>query len=199
MSSIRPFRPGDEAALAEICVRTAWAGADGTGRYRDDAIWPAIFVLPYVARHPAFAFVVENGDGLVGGYIVGVPDTRAFEEWFHDEWWPTQGARWPSPAPDDTSPEAGTLRYAAGRRAGAEPYGDDYPAHLHIDLLPEMQGAGWGRRLVDTLLGALRDAGVTGVHLAAGVENTGALAFYPRVGFEPLPSTEGVQAFGRML
>ena len=89
----------------------------------------------------------------------------------------------------------GTLRYAYGRRAGAEPYGDDHPAHLHIDLLPELQGQGWGRRLIDTLAGALRERGVSGLHLVASADNTGALAFYARLGFTPLPSHAGVQAF----
>ena len=40
---------------------------------------------------------------------------------------------------------------------------------------------------------------MTGLHLVASSDNTGAIAFYPRVGFEPLPSHEGVQAFGRAL
>ena len=35
---------------------------------------------------------------------------------------------------------------------------DAYPAHLHIDLLPELQGQGMGRRLIDTLRAALADA-----------------------------------------
>ncbi|MFG6504611.1 GNAT family N-acetyltransferase [Microbacterium sp. P05] len=199
MSRIRPFRPGDEAALAEVCVRTAWAGADGTGRYSDDAIWPEIFVLPYVARHPDLAFVVETGDGRVAGYIVGASDTRAFEAWFREEWWPPRAVRWQHPGPDDTSAEAGTLRYAAARGGEEDPVWAQYPAHLHIDLLPELQGEGWGRRLIDTLVEALRAEGVTGLHLVASADNAGALAFYPRVGFHPLPSPEGVQVFGRAL
>jgi hypothetical protein len=54
-------------------------------------------------------------------------------------------------------------------------------------------------RLIGTLLEALRGDGVSGVHLVAGAENAGAIAFYPRVNFTPLPSPEGVQAFGRRL
>lgn len=198
MPHIRPFRPGDEPALAEICLKTADAGADATGVFADDDLWAEVFVLPYVARHPEFAFVVEADDGRVAGYTVGVPDTRAFEDWFAQEWWPRFAERWPRPESERTRQD-GTLIYAYSRRAGAEPYGDTYPAHLHIDLLPELQGQGWGRQLIDTLSDALRGAGVTGLHLAADAGNTGALAFYERIGFAPLPSHEGVQAFGRML
>jgi len=201
MAFIRPFRPGDESALSEICLRTADAGADATGVFADDDLWGQVFVLPYVARHPELAFVVETDGGRVAGYVVGTDDTRAFEDWFAAEWWPRFEARWPRP----TAPEAertrqdGTLIYAYGRRAGAEPFADAYPAHLHIDLLPELQGQGWGRRLIDRLIAELRDRGVRGLHLAADVRNEGAIAFYPRVGFTRIPSHADVVAFGRDL
>jgi len=199
MPHIRPFRAGDEPALAEICLRTADAGADATGLFEDDALWAEVFVLPYAARHPDFAFVVEADDGRVVGYIVGAPDTDAFEEWFHDVWWPEHGVpRYPLPAVERTRQD-GIVRYAYGRRGGSSPYAAQFPAHLHIDLLPEMQGGGWGRRLIETLSDALREAGVPALHLVATAENTGAIAFYPRVGFTALPSQEGVQAFGTRL
>lgn len=195
---IRPFRPGDEPALADICLKTADAGADATGVLDDDDLWAEIFVLPYVARHPDLAFVVETDDGRVVGYVVSAPDTRAFEEWFRSEWWPRRGSRWPRPSAPSTRQD-GIVAYAYGRGAGAEPYGDDYPAHLHIDLLPEAQGRGLGRRLIDTLVVELRRQGVPGLHLVASSENLGAVAFYPRVGFTAVPSHEGVQAFGMKL
>jgi ribosomal protein S18 acetylase RimI-like enzyme len=198
MPHIRPFRPGDEPALAEICLKTADDGADATGVFDDDELWAEIFVLPYVAKHPELAFVVETDDGRAAGYIVGAPDTRAFEDWFATQWWPVRGERWPLPA-EERSRQDGTLIYAYGRRGGAEPYGDEYPAHLHIDLLPELQGAGWGRRLIATLSDALRARGVSGLHLVSSSANTGAVAFYTRLGFTPLPSHEGVQAFGTPL
>jgi ribosomal protein S18 acetylase RimI-like enzyme len=200
---IRPFRPGDEPALAEICLKTADAGADATGLLDDDDLWAEIFVLPYAARHPEFAFVVETDDDRVVGYIVGAPDSAAFEDWFQTEWWPRFAERWPrpqgDPLPVSASRQDGIVRYAYARRGGAQPFGDEYPAHLHIDLLPETQGQGLGRRLIETLENALREAGVPGLHLVASSENTGAIAFYPRVGFAPLPSPEGTQVFATRL
>jgi ribosomal protein S18 acetylase RimI-like enzyme len=198
MPRIRPFHAGDEAALAEICLKTADAGADATGIFEDDEIWAEIFVLPYAHRHPELAFVVEADDERVVGYIVCAPDTKEFEEWFHDEWWPERGARWPKPTSERTRQD-GTLIYAYSRHGGAEPYGDEYPAHLHIDLLPEWQGQGWGRALIERLVVALRERGVTGLHLAAASDNHAAIAFYPRVGFAAIPSHAGVQAFGMKL
>lgn len=219
MARIRPFRSGDEPALSDICLKTADAGADATGVLDDDELWARVFVLPYVVRHPELAFVAEAGDGRLVGYIVGAPDTAAFEEWFAGEWWPRFAERWPRPVPEAVPapgaaarPEAGPepdrapsrqdglLRYAYARGAEpGQPFGDAYPAHLHIDLLPEAQGQGLGRRLVETLGGALRDAGVPGLHLVASAENAGAAAFYPRVGFDPLPSPEGARVFAKRL
>ncbi|MCR2783850.1 MULTISPECIES: N-acetyltransferase [unclassified Microbacterium] len=198
MTHIRPYRPGDETDVARVCLLTADAGTDATGVFADDDLWAEVFVLPYVARHPDLAFVVETDDGRVAGYVVGVPDTRAFEEWFATEWWPRFAQRWPKPD-IERSRQDGTLIYAYGRGPGAEPYGDTHPAHLHIDLLPELQGQGWGRRLIDTLVEALRARGVTGLHLVASEDNAGALAFYDRLGFERVPSHDGVQAFARDL
>ncbi len=64
---------------------------------------------------------------------------------------------------------------------------EEYPAHLHIDLVPAAQGHGWGRRLIDTLREALAADGVPGVHLGYAVSNTDAAAFYRRLGFRELP------------
>ena len=195
MSRIRPYRPGDEPALAEICLRTADAGADATGVLDDDAIWAHIWVLPYVERHPDLAFVVESADGTPVGYVVGTPDTDAFEKWFRSDWWPRHAHRWPKPDREVTRQD-GTLLYAYGRGEKSETYAAEFPAHLHIDLLPQAQGQGAGRRLIDALVAALRERGVRGLHLVASAENTGAMAFYTRLGFAPLPSPSGSRAYG---
>lgn len=194
-SRIRPFRAGDEPALAEICLRTADAGGDATGMFEDDAIWAHIWVLPYVERHPDLAFVVEEEDGTVSGYVVAAPDTDAFERWFHDDWWPRHVHRWPKPAREVTRQD-GTLLYAYSRGEKPERYAAEFPAHLHIDLLPRAQGKGAGRRLIETLFAALREQGVPGLHLVASAENTGAMAFYTRLGLAPLPSSPGSRAYG---
>lgn len=197
MPHIRPFRPGDEPALSEICVLTGDAGGDATGMYSSDDFLGEIFVLPYVAHHPDYAWVVETDDGRVAGYIVGAPDTDAFDAWFRDEWWPQRSARFPEPTALVTDEDHILSDVYRRGESPSEAAASGYPAHLHIDLLPELQGLGFGRRLIETLMAKYRDAGVPGVHLVASARNEGAAAFYPRVGFTLAPSPPGLLVFVR--
>ncbi|MEK8229201.1 GNAT family N-acetyltransferase [Oerskovia sp. M15] len=58
-----------------------------------------------------------------------------------------------------------------------------YPAHLHIDLLPEHQGHGHGRRLLETFCLAASHAGAAAVHVGMLTTNTAARRFYDALGF----------------
>lgn len=195
MTGIRPYRSADRASLSDICVKTADAGRDATGLFDDDELWGLIFAIPYVERAPDLAWVVEADDGRVVGYIVAADDTDAFERWFRDDWWPQFAARFPRPAAPTTR-EHKTIEYAYARRPGRESNAGEYPAHLHIDLLPEAQGQGLGRRLLETLFAELRRRGVLGLHLGIDPVNRGAAKFYERIGMERLPAERGAITYG---
>lgn len=190
---IRPYRSSDRDAVFEICLRTAAGGEDATGVYSDDVLMPEVFALPYVEYAPDLAFVVDDGNGRALGYVIGVADTRAFVEWWRREWGPAFRTRHPQPGPptgrNPGFTEAQLLAAGAdpGRMLIAEV--DEYPAHLHIDLLPDLQGRGFGRRLIDALRSALAERGVPAVHLGMDAANVGARAFYDRLGFHELPSS----------
>lgn len=186
MSHIRPYRPSDRVAISEICVKTADAGADASGILSDDDLWGDLFAVPYVERHPDLAWVVETDDGRTIGYVVATDDTDAFYTWFRDEWWPPRQARYPRAEKPSTREER-MIEYGYERMPGIEPHAADHPAHLHIDLLPETQGQGLGRRLMETLFSELTRRGVRGLHLGIDPNNTGAAAFYERLGMERLP------------
>lgn len=201
MSAVRPYRPTDTAVLARICVLTGDDGGDATGVFDDDLL-PELFLLPYLERHPDLAFVLADEADVPIGYIVGTDDTAAFEAWFAGSWWPERGARrWPRPAAVRTRSDAmvayGYSRGQGGSDDGGAPAGD--PAHLHIDLLPQAQGGGWGRVLIGALADALRARGCEGLHASASRSNPGALAFYPRVGFVPAGGDDDTATFGLAL
>ncbi|SIN68829.1 GNAT family N-acetyltransferase [Agromyces cerinus] len=192
MPEIRPYRTADRDQLARICLLTAAAGGDATGVYSDDALMPEVFALPYVEYAPELAFVVADGDRVLG-YVIGVADTAAFVEWWKQNWAPGFAARHPSPGePTGRDPEFTEAQLIEAGTAPERLLIDElaeYPAHLHIDLLPELQGQGFGRRLIDTLRRALAARGVPAVHLGMDAANTGARAFYDRLGFHELPSS----------
>lgn len=187
-AQIRPYRRDDDEALYDVCVRTADAGGDATGVFTDDRLWGDIFAVPYARRHPDLSWVVEAADGRVIGYLVATDDTDAFERWFREEWWPTRAQEYPLSGEAEPTRQDRMIEYAAGRAPGREQHTAEYPAHLHIDLLPETQGQGLGRRLIDTLFAELRARGVAGLHLGMNPGNAGAGAFYERLGMQRLPS-----------
>ncbi|MFT4260342.1 GNAT family N-acetyltransferase [Microbacterium sp.] len=190
MSVIRPYRASDRAAISEICLKTADAGGDATGILSDDELWGDLFAVPYVERHPDLAWIVESDDGRAIGYIVATDDTDGFYRWFRDEWWQALAEKYPRPA-EIVTREDRMVEYGYGRAPGIEPHAAEYPAHLHIDLLPEAQGQGLGRRLIETLFAELSRRGVPGLHLGMDPANDGAAAFYERLGMVELPAGSG--------
>lgn len=194
---IRRYQPADYDAVSRACLLTAAAGGDATGVYSDDELMPDIWARPYLALEPEWAWVVD--DRGVVGYLLAAPDTRAFVEDYRARWLPRFQARYPrASAPDTADEQARESGFRPERMLVPEV--DEYPAHLHIDLLPQAQGRGLGRQLIGTLETALATAGVPGVHLGLDPSNTGALAFYRRLGFTELPSSTATEPLlGRTL
>ena len=196
VARIRPFRSDDVDGLYDVCVKTADVGADATGMLEDDALWGDLFAVPYARRDPGLCWVVESDDGRVIGYVVATDDTDAFAAWFHDEWWPSRRDRYRrSGAPEPTAQDR-FIAYGDRQAPGDDPIAREYPAHLHIDLLPETQGQGLGRRLIDTLLAELARRGVPALHLSMNAANAPAGAFYERLGFTQLASGDGSTTYG---
>lgn len=186
MSQLRPYRTGDHDAVYDICVRTGAAGGDATQLLRDPALLGHVYAGPYLALAPELAFVVEDDDG-VAGYILGAADTTEFEDRLEREWWPELRLSYPAYRTDGDAVLDDLL--IALMHSPARTRADlvaTYPSHLHIDLLPRLQGQGWGRRLIDTLVYRLRAAGSRGLHLGVATANTRAQAFYCVVGFTEL-------------
>ncbi|GAA4959609.1 GNAT family N-acetyltransferase [Actinoplanes utahensis] len=183
MPEIRQYRRADRAALYDICVRTADAGADARGLYSSDDLMGDLFAGPYAQLEPELAFVLDDG-GDVAGYVVGTADTARFARRYRDEWIPLLGDRYPVPPPPPRSPEQDMIALHHDPERMLVPGLDGHPAHLHIDLLPPWQGRGFGRRLIGRFL-AVVDA--PGVHVGMVTANVKARGFYDRLGFTELP------------
>ncbi|MFJ6214114.1 GNAT family N-acetyltransferase [Streptomyces sp. NPDC092296] len=182
---IRGYLPTDRRDVYEVCLRTAAAGGDATGIYRDPDLMGDNFAGPYLHLEPELAFVLDDG-GRVVGYVLGTSDTAAFAVAFRRAWLPRVADRHPAPAGTPSGPDEEMAALLHRPERMIVPELRDYPAHLHIDLLPDYQRAGYGRALLLTFLGAARRAGAERVHLGMLTENTGARAFYDRLGFHQI-------------
>ena len=183
---IRPYRARDLNAVYDICLKTGDSGEDATALYSDPKILGHLYAGPYVTLEPALAFMLTDGEEVVG-YILGALDTRRFHQRYRLEWLPPLQAELPDPAGDEGDWTATERLYHRLHHPDLPaPVDSRYPSHLHIDLLPRAQGQGWGRKLMGTLLSELRRRGSVGVHLGVGKKNEGAVQFYKRTGFSVL-------------
>lgn len=184
---IRPYRAEDRADVRRICVETGYLGDPVWWLYPDAESFADLFCTWYVDHEPEHVWVVDDGTGRARGYLLGATDTRAV----------------PSPA---TVAARHVLGRALALRAGTAPFWwravgdvvraggqvdhdvdlDRWPAHLHIDLLPEVRGRGLGRRLLATWLEVLDDLDVPGVHVSTFAENATARRFFAGAGFTGL-------------
>lgn len=194
---VRPFEAPDLPALYRICLLTADAGGDASALYRDPDLPGHLYLGPYATLEPRHALVAEDEPGRPGGYCVGAFDSRAFAEAVRASWLPPLCRRYPDPpgsasgwSPDERLMHALHHPDDVFPRALPAPLAG-YPSHLHIDLLPRLQGRGAGRALIDRLLDLLREAGSTGVHLGVDARNERALGFYRHLGFLPLCESDG--------
>lgn len=146
-----------------------------------------MYAGPYVTLEPLRAFVVEDEIDICG-YVLGALDTKKFRERFIAEWLPPLQKRYSDPQGDLTTWTLDEQIYHQIHHPWQDFYKalEPYPSHLHIDLLPRAQNQGNGKRMMQTLLEALKKAGSVGVHLGLDVRNTRALHFYKKIGFQIL-------------
>jgi ribosomal protein S18 acetylase RimI-like enzyme len=192
--------------LYEICLKTSDSGRDGSALFSDPFLVGHYYAAPYLFYDPSLCFIVED-QGRPRGYCIAAADTMEFYRWLETRWLPHLRRRYPlvPEAPAETAPAATEAPAETAPRSEIEarmwrilhqdhlpedivefPWINEYPAHLHIDLLPDAQGKGWGRALINALREALRNRKIPGLHLGVGGSNTGAIAFYKKMGFAVL-------------
>lgn len=197
---VRSWRPRDAGAVHRICVATGDGGDPVGGILHDPDLIAHVFVDPYVLLQPEMAFVAED-DGVVVGYVVAALDTEEFYARWQLEWAPRFAASRPDiPRADARFADSQLRAFLHRPRLMLPDDLDQYPSHLHINLLPPARRRGVGRALLHAVFDALARAGSPGVQLGVRPSNTGAHAFYRATGMHRLASDERVELrFGRPL
>ncbi len=186
--TIRLARPGDQAGAYYVCLKTGNFGKDGEPLYGEDPeALGRVFVGPYLEFEPELSHILEDAEGICG-YALGAFDSRKFYERYEKEWRPRVCAQYPAPSGDPaawTPVQAIHHVYHNPDYFMPEPY-EEYPSHLHIDLLPRAQGRGYGRRMLERVMAKLRERGSPGAHLGVSAMNLPAIGFYEKLGFKEL-------------
>ncbi|MFC8526072.1 GNAT family N-acetyltransferase [Nocardia sp. NPDC057227] len=194
---IRAVLPGDRAELLALSSR-AGAGSPTESVWGHAESEAAVYLTPYFELEPESLFVAVSGGELVG-YLAGCVDTAAF---------PSEEERMRRAIGDHRLfVKRGPLAFFA--RAGIDAMRpgpaagelDDprYPAHLHINLVPEARGTGAADALMARWFARLEQAGAPGCFLQTLVENTRAGKFFERSGFTdhgPTPLVPGLRYRG---
>lgn len=182
--AIRPYKEKDKENVRFVCLNS-----DGPDTFSDIG---RKFLLTtycdyYTEQEPENCFVATDGNDNAIGYILCTEDFQKFKEIFMSEY---------------TSRLAHSeYHYNESKKSVniQEKYKDSYPAHLHIDLLPEYHHKGLGTVLMNTLCKHLKNKGVTGVMLTVWCKNTNACRFYEKYGFEFLCQENTEIAYGLRL
>ncbi len=172
-----------------MCHDTALTVGGRPMRLRDPDLVGHLYAGPYVVAAPEWAEIVVDDQG-VAGYVLSVPDTAALAAWAEAEWWPALRERYPLGLAEERAEswpdDAALIRSVHSPGSPPAEIASGYPAHFHIDLLPRLQGQGWGRRLIERMLSRLRAADVAGVHMGVVADNASAIGFYEHLGFRVL-------------
>lgn len=192
MVNIRPLQPSDIEALYAIALATAFVGGDASALYRDPKLIGHIYSASYASLQPDLCLVAEDEAG-VAGFVVGTADTFVWESRLEQEWWP--GLRRQYPAPDeaqmaDWSHDQRRVFMIHNPTPVPAAVVQSYPAHLHMNLLPRLQGRGIGSRLFAAWLAVAATRGVGPMHVGANRQNTRAFSFWQHLGFVELDIPE---------
>ncbi|MEW6653946.1 MAG: GNAT family N-acetyltransferase [Bacteroidota bacterium] len=191
---IRPYKKSDLADMYSICIKTGDSGKDASKLYKDSLLLGHFYAAPYPVFHPELTFILAENDKPIG-YIIGTNDSQSFYQITEKEWFPSLRSKYPLPKENDISLDARIIRLIHN---GHVPKTEllSYPAHLHIDILPEGQGKGMGRKLIEIFCKELLEMKVPALHLEVGKRNTNAIQFYEKAGFKVIQEYEWSFAYG---
>jgi len=204
VSNILPLRPKCRATLPPNLAASQAA-------YN---ISPYVWTLQYTHLSPRNCFVLDDGQGKAVGYAIGCPDVFAFAEayprYVSEVLQSEQGRRdvavpeqldtlepWLVPVSGDSAEKKVNDRCMAQLAynprwlllegvQGKSELVNEYRATMHIDIVPEFQGQGWGRKLIESFVQSIKSSEADpgrGIHIGVSGENTKVVPFYEKLQF----------------
>lgn len=194
MIKLRAAEQDDLDRFYAISLATGHLGADASHLYDAPKMMGHIYAAPYLKFVPDLCFVAVDDLG-VAGYVVGAGDTRSFERLLEDHWWPALRAVYAEPnqdlSADWSADQRRSFMFHHPEQAPLE-LAKSHPAHLHMNLLPRIQGQGVGPKLLKLWFGKARELGTTAVRVGANTQNQGAIRFWKNQGFKTLDGADAL-------
>ncbi len=190
MITFRAAEQDDLDRFYAISLATGHLGADASHLYDDPKMMGHIYSAPYLKFSPDLCFVAVDDLG-VAGFIVGVIDTLSFGRLLEDEWWPALRVAYDEPNQDSPAEWSADQRRSFMIHHPEQTPGDiakTHPAHLHMQLLPRIQGQGTGPKILKLWLDKAATLGATAVHVGVNFRNERALRFWKNQGFDSFDS-----------
>lgn len=172
--------------MGQIAYQTGFFGQSAAPYFANERLFARLWVGPYF-RGGGFACLVAESEGEILGYILGSPDPARYGRALRRV---LLGRTLPRLTPLHQTWASLPYLLRAGRYPSPHADWTQFPAHLHINLLPQARGLGVGKRLLAAHLDILRGAGVAGVQLSTTTENRAALELYRQFDFVQLATAE---------
>ncbi len=170
--NIRPYEEKDKENVRFVCLNSE-GPCKSSKRKQNFLLTTYCDYFIEKEGHNCFVAVNENDEAI--GYILCAENYDNFKKTFTEEYLPR------------------IKKYEFKFRKSAqlstklqEEYKEEYPAHMHIDVLPEYQRMGLGSKLTDRLCEHLKAKGVKGVCLTVWAGNKTGRSFYEKYGFSYL-------------
>lgn len=166
---VRRFEDRDREAIRKICRDAALENP--TLLFQEDpALAPLYFTDYYLEYEPESCFVGEFA-GCVVGYLAGCKDTRTFNRIFRRRFLPRILARIGWKLMTLQYRNKNTYRMLWWMLMERFPQTeklkiplDEYPAHTHLNIVPEYRGCGVSNQLSKVFRRHLKEMGITGLH-----------------------------------
>lgn len=194
---IRNYKSSDLDKLYEICLKTGDSGKDASMIYKDPFLLGHYYAAPYAVIHPELNFILTKNEIPIG-YVLGTDNSELYYHKCEELWFPKLRDKYLLPEHNNDSPDSKIIKLIYNGILPKLPkiMLDEYPAHLHIDILPEGQGQGMGKKLIFTFIDKLKELNVPALHLEVGKRNKDAIKFYEKIGFKQIKDYEFSIVYG---
>ncbi len=182
---IRPYNAKDKENVRFVCLNSE-GPCKSSKRARNFTL--SVYCDYYIENEPENCFVAADENDKTIGYVICTENFDVFKERFVKLYYP-KIKNW----------EFRRRKSALRSIIPHEKYKKDYPAHLHIDVLPEYQRMGLGHKMTDVLLEHLKEKGVKGIMLTTWIKNEKGRGFYDKYGFILLEEMKNCAVYGLKL